>query len=199
LAAGTYATTPFVKAGNDACFSPPQPECIDTTDDDDVRITLTVPAGWSGSSDGVSATGAPAGETAVLLFVRGASLYEDPCENEGTPNIPVGPTVADFADAVATHPRLEVTEPVDVTLAGFSGTYLELQVPEDLTACDIYRPWEPWYYAQAPGERWRLWILDVDGVRVVLQGIDHPGTSAQHRSELEAIVDSIRFDSAVQP
>ena len=75
---------------------------------------------------------------------------------------------------------LEVTTPVDVTLAGYSGKYVELQVPADIAACDQYRPWEPWYYAQTPGERWHLWILDVDGVRVVVQSMDHAETLGQH-------------------
>ncbi len=49
-------------------------------------------------------------------------------------------------------------------------------------------------YAQGPGERWHLWILDVEGVRVVVQSMDYAGTSAQHRAELQAIVDSIQIE-----
>lgn len=194
LPAGTYVATPFAQPGSDACFAPPQAECIDSTNDDSIRITYTVPDGWSGSgSDGVALADAQA-DGASLLFVRGASLYNDPCRNAGTPEIPVGPTVDDFADAIAAHPLLEVTAPIDVTLAGYSGRYLDLQVPADLTGCDIYRPWEPWYYAQGPGERWHLWVLDVGGVRVVVQSIDHEGTSAQDRAELQAIVDSVQIE-----
>lgn len=193
LAAGTFVTTPFTQSGSDACFAPPQPGCIDSTDDDAIRITLTVPDGWSGTSgDGVSAT------DAGLLVVRGASLYEDPCRTDATtsewPEIPVGPTVNDFSEAVAAHPLLDVTTPTDVTLAGHPGTYLELQVPDDISMCGVYRPWEPWYFAQAPGERWHLWILDVDGVRVVVQSIESAATTATRRAELQAIVDSIQIE-----
>jgi hypothetical protein len=200
LAAGTYVTTPFAQPGSDACGVPGQAGCIDSTDDDAIRITFTVPDGWSGSStDGVSATDpqpdVPGGAT--LLFVRGASLYEDPCRTEDTtsnePEIPVGPTVDDFSEAVAAHPLLDVTTPTEVTLAGYSGKYLELQVPDDISMCGVYRPWEPWYFAQGPGERWHLWILDVDGVRVVVQSIDHEGTTAARRAELQAIVDSVQI------
>jgi hypothetical protein len=200
LAAGTYMTTPFAQSGSDACGFPPQAGCIDSTDDDAIRITLTVPDGWSGSSDGVSATDpqpdVPGGAT--LLFVRGASLYEDPCRTADTtsnePEIPVGPSVDDFSEALAAHPLLDVTTPTDVTLAGYSGKYLELQVPDDISMCGVYRPWEPWYFAQGPGERWHLWILDVDGVRVVVQSIDHEETTATRRAELQAIVDSIQIE-----
>jgi hypothetical protein len=192
LAPGTYVTEPFAQPGSDACGAPPQPGCLDTTDDDSVRVTLTVPAGWSNlfPTDAEPA----AADGASLIFTRGASLFDDPCRNDGTPEIQVGPTVDDFVDVVAAHPLLDVTTPSDVALAGYSGKYLELQVPTDLTGCEIYRPWEPWYYAQGPGERWHLWVLDVEGVRVVVQGMDHAGTSAQHQAELQAIVDSIRIE-----
>jgi hypothetical protein len=196
LTAGTYVLTPFAQSGSDACFTPPQPGCIDSTNDDSVRVTFTVPAGWTGGSDGVTPTDVDPATAAgaSLLFIRGASLYDDPCRNDGTPDIPVGPTVDDFADAVAGNPLLDVTTPVDVTLAGHSGRYLELQVPADISGCVVYRPWEPWYYAQGPSERWHLWILDVSGVRVVIQSMDHAATSPQYRAELQAIIDSIQID-----
>ena len=44
-----------------------------------------------------------------------------------------------------------------------------------------------------PGQRWHLWILDVNGIRVVIQAMDFAGTSAQHQAELRAIVDSIQI------
>ena len=111
------------------------------------------------------------------------------------PDIPVGPTVDDFANALADHPLLEVTTPVDVTLAGYSGKYVDLQVPSDISACpSSYRPWEPGIYAQGPSHRWHLWILDVDGVRVVVTTTDYAGTSPQRQAELQAIVDSIQIE-----
>ena len=88
-----------------------------------------------------------------------------------------------------------MTTPVDVTLAGYSGKYVDLQVPADISACPTsYFVWEPGIYAQGPGHRWHLWILDVDGVRVVVQSTDYAGTSARHRQELQAIVDSITIE-----
>jgi len=39
-----------------------------------------------------------------------------------------------------------------------------------------------------------MWILDVDGLRIVVQSTDYAGTSGKHRSELEAIVDSIKIE-----
>jgi hypothetical protein len=202
----THVSTPFEQPGSDACFVPPQPECIDSTDDDSIRVTFTVPDGWAPGADGIElatlGNAAPAG--AGVLFIRGASLFDDPCRNDGIPEIPVGPTVDNFADAIAAHPLLDVTAPTVTALAGYTGKYVDLQVPLDptiqgssepasLDGCPIYRPWEPWFLAQGPGQRWHLWILDVGGVRVVVQAMDYAGTSAQHRTELQAIVDSIQI------
>ena len=130
-----------------------------------------------------------------MIFLRGGDLYSDPCGGEPPPDIPVGPTVGDFADALADHPLLEVTTPVDVTVGGYSGKYVDLQVPSDISGCyQSYYPWEPGLYAQGPGHRWHLWILDVDGVRVVVQSTDYAGTSPQDQAELQAIVDSIQIE-----
>ena len=199
LTAGAYRITPFAEAGSDACFRPPQPGCIDTTDDDSIRVTFTVPDGWEGVADTIwlagLGNGAPAG--AGMLVTRGAMLLKDPCDTNGDQTdtqIPVGQTVDEFASALVDHPLLDVTTPVDVTLAGYTGKYMDLQVPADISKCDVYRPWDPWLYAQGPGHRWHLWILDVGGVRVIVQSTDYAGTSAQHQAELKAIVDSVQIE-----
>jgi hypothetical protein len=154
---------------------------------------LTVPDGWTGGAEYVGKRDNAPPSGAGLLFTRGAPLYVDPCGSE-TGTIPVGPTVDDFASALADHPELDVTTPVDVTLAGYSGKYVDLQVPADITDCPVYRPWEPGLFAQGAGQRWHLWILDADGQRVVVQSTDYLGTSAEDRLELRAIVDSITIE-----
>jgi hypothetical protein len=209
LPAGTYVTMPFVQPGSDACFTPPQASCIDPTDDDAIQVTFTVPEGWEGSSpDGVGLSSDT--ERAALILVRGASLAADPCDNDGTGDIPVGPSVESFVSALEEHPLLSVTDAVETTVDGHPGVYLELEVPDDptiqgssqpgnLEGCPVYRPWEPWYLAQGPGELWRLWIVDVDGVRVVVQAIEDASTSAEAKAELQAIVDSVKIDRPAVP
>jgi hypothetical protein len=191
MPAGTYIVTPF--AGPD-CGAPPLPGCTEAPGVDSLRVTVTVPDGWSGLETTIWLAENKPPDGAGLLFGRGAWLLSDPCQNGRDPDIPVGPTVADFVDAVAKHPILDTTTPVDVTLAGYSGRYFDLQVPADISKCDAYRPWEPGIYAQGPSHRWHQWVLDVDGVRVVVQSFDYAGTSAQDRAELQAIVDSIKIE-----
>jgi hypothetical protein len=160
---------------------------------------VTVPDGWEGIIGTIwlaeKGNGAPDG--AGLLVGRGAWLLTDPCtkaEHAIPPDVEVGPSVDDFADAIADHPLLDATDPVDVTLAGYSGKFIELTVPADISMCEVYRPFDPGIYAQGPGHLWHLWILDVDGLRLVVQSTDYAGTSAKHRSELQAIVDSIKIE-----
>jgi hypothetical protein len=187
LTPGTYVMVP--------CSAPP---C--TTSDDSIRLTIDVPDGWSGVAPAavwIAANAAPGG--AAVGVGGGANLYRDPCLTKEriakgvSPEIDVGSTVDGFATAIATHPVLDATDPVDVSLGGYSGKYIDLRLPADLSSCEEFRPWEPGIYAQGPNHQWHLWILDVDGARVVVQSMDYPGTSAQHRTELQAMVNSIKI------
>jgi hypothetical protein len=210
LVPGRYVSTPFSEPGSDWCFDAPPPfpsvdpsGCTDSKPDDSIRITFDVPAGWARVGNGVwletETSSSPGG--AGLHFERGAWLHADPClideqtQKDGAiPDIEVGPTVDDFANAIADHPLLDATTPVDVSLGGYSGKYLDLQLPADLTGCDAFWPWEPGIYAQGPSNRWHLWILDVDGVRVVVNSDEYATTSARHQAERQAIVDSIQIE-----
>lgn len=203
LAPGTYVSTPFAPGKPyTSCMAPPQPGCSES-EDDSIRFTLTVPDGWAGVDSAVwlasEENSAPGG--AAMGFGRGGWLHSDPCLTRARllagvqPDLAVGPGVDEFANAIADHPLLDATDPVPVTLGGYSGKYVDLQLPADLTGCEeSFYPWEPGIYAQGPGHRWQLWILDVDGVRVVVMETDYAGTSAQRKAELEAIVQSIQIE-----
>ena len=199
LTAGTHTARPFDPALPEpwgVCAG--QSGCAETTADDSIGITYTVPEGWAfGFRAAVTkpsaGTVAPSGMS--LHFLRGGWLFTDPCLKVDTlPDIEVGPTADDLADALAAHPLLDVTPPVDVTLGGFSGKYLDLKVPSDISACTAeYYPWAPAFYAQGPNHRWHIWSLDVDGVRVVIQSGDFGGTLPQDLTEIRAIIESIQI------
>jgi hypothetical protein len=210
LPAGTYVAMPFTAPGSDVCYTPPQAGCSEAVRDDDIAVTLTVPDGWDGDTFGsvfLADTDSASPTWAAILLERGAWLLGDPCHGAEGADIPVGPTAADFADALVAHPLLDVTTPVDITLAGYPGKYLELQVPSDSTiqgssepasleGCPLYRPWEPGIFAQRPGERWLLTALDVGGTRVVIREMVHEGTTAEVKTQLQGIVDSIAIEPA---
>jgi hypothetical protein len=202
LAAGTYVVTPFAVPGSQEgalCMIPAQAGCEETTADDGIRVTFTVPDGWVGIESSVAKpTWAPP-DGAWLMFQRGGWLFSDPCADAAVPDIPVGPSVAEFVTALVDHPGLDVTKPVDVTLDGYDGTYLELQVPSDTTACPYFFAYRPGIYAQGPEDLWQLWVLDVDGIRVVVRADTYPGTPPQNRQELQGIIDSLRIEVPLVP
>lgn len=195
LSAGRYFEVPFGPGRMDLCIG--QAGCTENPADDTMRFTFTVPDGWIGGSVHViyASEGKAPPDGAGLVISRGGGLYAEPCGGEPPPNIPVGPTVDDFVSALVDHPKLDVTTPIDVVLSGHAGKYLDLLIPSDITACPTsYFPWEPGIYAQGPGSRWHLWILDVNGIRVVVQSTDYVGTSPQRQAELRAIVESIQIE-----
>jgi hypothetical protein len=144
-----------------------------------------------------------------LLFGRGGWLYTVSQVRGGSgpdvptgPDIPTGTTVDEFVTALVDHPDLDVTSPVDVTLGGHSGKYLELRAPANTTTdelgpdsggCNYYFVWEPGIYAQGPNALWRIWVLDVDGARVVVRADSFPGTTPQVQAQLQSIVDSLQI------
>ena len=212
LPAGNYTIQPFVGPGGLCVGESLQAGCTEAgAEDDSIRITLTVPDGWTGLEysivPSVESYSPPGG--GALLFGRGGWLYtvSQVCGGSGPdaptgPDIPTGTTVDEFVTALADHPDLDVNSPVDVTLGGYSGQYLELRAPANTTTdelgpdpsgCNYYFVWEPGIYAQGPNALWRIWVLDVDGVRVLVRSDSFPGTSPQVQAQLAAIVDSIQI------
>jgi hypothetical protein len=202
LPAGSYTFQPFAGPGG-LCAG--QTGCIEAgTEDDSIRVTFTVPDGWAGFDRALVPTvesySPPGG--AALMIMRGGWLYSQLCGGPG-PDIPTGTTVDEFVTALVDHPDLDVTSPVDANLGGYSGQYLELRAPANTTTdelgpdpsgCNYYFVWEPGIYAQGPNALWRIWVLDVDGIRVVVRSDTHPGTSAAVNAQLTAIVDSIQIE-----
>jgi hypothetical protein len=191
VTAGTYVAHPFV-APNDS-----------------IGFRFALPDGWEGggpagrSPVGASPTtgyGAPYGMSIGFLTVL--SLESDPCNWKDGAAVGAGQTVDDLVTALAANPGYEVTDPADVTLGGFSGKRIDIQVPVDLdlATCDDAQFWV-WavgdgqtIYAQGPEGRFHLWILDVQGRRVLVMTHDFPGTPADDLAELQAIVDSIQIE-----
>lgn len=162
-----------------------------------VTFRFIVPEGWVGFSGvGVlpaTGTEAPDGMGIGLGEVN-AGLFQDPCRwAAGEPEVPVGPTVEDLANALAAQTAYEASDPAAVSLGGYSGLRVDLQLPSDLESCDSgeFYPWVGSIYSQGPDNRWDVWILDVEGDRIVVLATHFPGTSAEDLAEQQAIIDSL--------
>jgi hypothetical protein len=185
LQPGTYVMAPFAEPN------------------ERIRVTITVPDGWVATPDqgGVApetGTEGPRGMGLVFITVNG--LYSDPCHDNavGEEDVLVGPTVEDLASALQDQTAYTASVPTDVELGGYTGLRMDLRLPSeiDFATCEggQFWVWEAAPYAQGPGNEWHLWILDVEGTRVVVLAEDFAQTPVEDRAELQGIIDSIEID-----
>jgi hypothetical protein len=167
------------------------------------RLRLTVPDGWQafGVTDHLAAICTNAceqPERVGLAFWIVTNTYADACDAAGAHDPPIGPEVDDLVAALTSMPRHEATTPRAVTVGGLPATYLELTAAPSLGDCALpgFRAWTtgPDVRESPPGERDRLWVLDVQGVRVMIDLAIPPTAGAAEVAELEAVVDSLRFE-----
>jgi hypothetical protein len=170
--------------------------------DDGLTLRFTVPAGWHGFGDHTIYTDGADGTP--LQFIGVTALNSDLChwaDPKGEVN--VGTTVDDLVSALVAQTKYEVSDPVDVSIGGYSGKRVDVVFPANLfkqqgsseaPGCDegVTRLFgDGGIYGQAPDERWQTNILDVDGTRFVIIVQDYPDTSAAARAGTAAIVDSM--------
>ena len=166
-------------------------------------IDITVPEGWDAATEVLSLfpaagrdTSSPNDPALALGWTNyWVGLNSTPCSkvSHQKPDIAVGPTVDDFVDAVVAHPLLNVTEPMPVTRGKYRGRLFSLIGPKDISDCEEWRPWDPGPYLQGEENRWDLWVMNVNGVRVVIMAEYFPETPKDIKAELRAMAESIRF------
>lgn len=175
-------------------------------------ITFTIPAGWM-SRYGIphKDRGGP-GEVAFGNWII-ANVYSDPCQWQGSLLDPaVGATVDDLATALVgqRYRRRGAPTPANVTLGGYPAIRVELTIPTDLdpATCDdgVIRTWvapgddpanasvDPANFGMHPGQLNVVYIVDVNGDRLVIDTWHMPGTSAADLAELDAILASMRIE-----
>ena len=168
-----------------------------------MRITFEA-EGWEAWAYGVVApegAGPPGGRGLGFWVVD--EVFMDPCQwNRGFFDPLVGPTVDDLTAAFKEQVGAGASSPEPVELAGYTGKEMRLQVPESI---DLDRCWNTEFhlwtarptggrYVQGPGQIDMLWILDVDGTRLVIDAGYFPATSSEDREELMDVVQSVRIE-----
>jgi len=163
-----------------------------------IRVTFTLPLGWERIQHMLIW-----GQTKWFGFDIVDNVYVDPCHTElGVRDPPIGPAPADLAEALTHIPGWEVTAIDDVTFDGFAGKYVKLIAPADISACSnpndrILLPTRSWpglFGAARANEPMELWILDVEGTRLVIHAGREPAAGAFVIAELQTVIDSIRID-----
>ena len=180
-----------------------------------LRIALSLPAGWKAWKFGVfpEQEGAEPPTGRGLSFWLVDNIYADPCRwEEGVLDPPPGSSADDLAAALAEQRGRYATAPTTATLSGRAAVEMELTVPPDLrfSSCSRERghayviSWPQRYppggsrYHQGPGQHDHLWILDIDGDRLVVDASFFPATSESDRSELFEMAESVEVSSVPQ-
>jgi hypothetical protein len=173
-------------------------------------VTVVAPLGWQVS--GGSYFEKPSGPLLGISVWDVGQVPPDPCHSQGQLYDP-GPTVDDLVRALVAEPLRHASAPADATLAGYPGKYLEWSVPSnmvvtgdaDFAGCDVqpsngHRDYVSWRsiggderYQQVAGQVDRLWVLDVKGLRLVVDATHSPDATPADLAEQEFIVESLRF------
>ena len=171
----------------------------DTTDVRSDWLTLTVPAGWSANGSYLinkNGSEPPHGMAISPWEIR--QVYEDPCYSTTTPATTIGPTVDDLVAALKAQNRGATATAVDVSIDGYRGKRIDLMVPLDVNPgrCEggLYLSWLDSVggqrYNQAPGQHDELYILDVNGHRLVINTVFY---AVSDKAEIAAILASARI------
>jgi hypothetical protein len=163
-------------------------------DGEGVRVTISVPAGWEGGPFGLSKPPGELPNGVNMAFRKPTTFYEDPCvPDAGT--VAVGNTVDDLVTYLVGLPNITAEQPEAVTISGFSGKLLRFTINTTGIDCVMAMYGQGTFIRAAEnGQRQSLWILDVAGTRLVIDGATFPETSDANRAELETIVDTLQVE-----
>ena len=165
-----------------------------------VHMTFAIAnTGWT--SNGIFGFDKSPGGAGFIVWEDDADgVFSDPCTSTAAPV--AGPSAADMANAIAGMSSIElVSGPEAVTIGGKPAQLVVVRMPDPLPCRnDQFYLWydttfsENARYATAAGYTIRVWIIEVDGKRVQLDGESSPGAPPAVDAELRAIVNSIQFD-----
>jgi hypothetical protein len=160
-------------------------------------IVATGPDRWVGypdwAMDGPEPVRADAPKGIGLSFFSADTVFSDPChwDWKGTGQADVGDVKAPSVDAMVAALRANTyytsTAPKPVTIDGYAGKELELQMPDGSYAhCDKDDPNDsgghvfvlggPGLYTQGPANHWHLYILNVNGEPLIAVTLSYAKT-----------------------
>jgi hypothetical protein len=174
-----------------------------------VRVAAALPDGWSDDSDFGALSGPDEPNPVGVLFFSADSLYSDPCHWDvaGTGvnevgDVEFGPGAEDLVAAVGENTFYTSTDPTPVTIDGYSGQQIEIQLPDDtLRNCDedgadgdrAAYLFPISVYVQGPSHIWDLTVLDVDGTRLVAAVLSYPGSSQADLDTARNVIETMEI------
>lgn len=133
------------------------------------------------------------------------NVYGDPCHSNSTLlDPPIDSSVDGLVAGLASQKGHPATTPTDVEVDGYAGTYVEMTVPPGIKVADCdHGEFRTWVDPTDPiegtrnlevGQRDLLWIVDVDGDRLVIDAALGPKTTKQDRADRIHMVRSIQIE-----
>src|SRR3954452_2041973 len=182
-----------------------------------VTIVATGPKGWAGypdwAMDGPEPVRADAPRGIAVSLLTADGVYSDPCHwdwndtgHADIGDVKVGPSVDDLVAALRANTYYTSTAAKPVTIDGFSGQELELQMPGGSYAhCDKDDPNDPGghvfpfsggpgLYTQGPANRWHLYILDANGTRLIAVILSYAKTPQNDVDLAQNIIQTMRVE-----
>lgn len=170
----------------------------------DVQVTSPRPEGWTLTANFASKAGSEPNGIGFSAWTSTAP-HADPCHWQDEimdPSTP--PTVEEIVATLVGQPGRDPRPPVEATLGGWPATRLELVTPPalDIATCDLgrYKAWTD--LADPNGGNWNhengqldvVYVVDVDGVTVVIDSWYGENTSLQDLGELETLFEAMVID-----
>jgi hypothetical protein len=165
------------------------------------RITMDLLDGYRSVSGNQVVLGTDSGQGISAWFV--GDVYAEPCHWVGMLlDLPMDPSVDGLVAGLASQQGRHASAATDVTLDGFTGKYMELTVPAriDVADCD-HGQFRTWVDPTLEGARWfesgqrdLLWIVDVEGNRLVMDAALGSETTQQDRADRIQMVESVRIE-----
>jgi len=202
--------TPTPTLASDGSFPPPGPVAVGRHAIILEGIHLTVDVakpGWTASPYGNLQKGDYGTPDSIgTVFWRNApdNVYADPCAHSHLDPAPAH-TAAAMAAAVSTLAGTDlVTAPTSVSIGGASGQHVAIKVRDDISCLrSEFRRWyddslgagsDDFRDGAGLGATLSVWIFEVEGRLVWIDGETFPGASAATTAELQAMIDSIHFE-----
>jgi hypothetical protein len=165
------------------------------------EIAMNVPNGFTSVGESAVLKDGSSQTSASTLAIE--AVYVDPCrwQESATLDQSTISSTDGLVAALSDQEGLRVSAPTAVTLDGFAGTYLERRVPKGTIGPDCDLGEFHLYRSVGWGDRWldsrgqtqQLWILDIEGVPLVIDASVQRGTSAIVKEELLQMVESVQI------
>lgn len=167
-------------------------------------VALTIGSGWNAHTWYINSDEFDA---AVAFFVV-ANVYKDICDPRGglptaslLPDPPIGPTVDDLVSALDAQVNTDLSTAVDVVVGGYAGKRVTIKESDPYDHCIGDAEPRPMWTSPSgekgrhmqPGALDTLWIVNVDGQRVVILTVPSDPSDLEATARIAAVIDSMTF------